>query len=147
MPAQEYRKESRQRVSFMGYNKKFPLPRPNEIKFTYCKIPIPGAPKTGMLQRRFYDCGYCAGCGQRQMYRETASVAGFPFLCEDCYRMVYRYSLNTSDPYRIKALREDDEVDEEMTCKVIDCGRRMTIDDNLPLQTMLYYDSMDPNEE
>ena len=127
--------------------KRFPLPKPGSVRFTYCKIPIEDAPKTGMLERRFYDCGYCAGCDERHPYVKTASVAGFPFLCEECYRMVYRYRCYTIDPYRIKKMREDEEVSIEITRKVINSGRELEINENLFLTGLIYEHMRNEDEE
>jgi hypothetical protein len=107
--------------------KKFPLPKPGDVRFTYCEIPIEGAPRTGMMERRFYDCGYCAGCDERHPFVKTASVEGFPFLCEDCYRMVYKYSCFTTDPYGIKRMERDEEVSIATTRKVINSGRKLEL--------------------
>ncbi len=118
--------------------KRFPLPKPGTVKFTYCKIPIAGAPRTGMVERRFYDCGYCTGCNKRYRGVETASVAGFPFLCENCYQMVYQYSLHKEDPYGIKGLWEDDEVSAETTRKVIACAKRLDFINDTIQNAMIY---------
>ena len=126
--------------------KKFPLPKPGAVRFTYCKIPIEGAPRTGMMERRFYDCGYCAGCDERHPYMATASVEGFPFLCEDCYRMVYKYSCFTTDPYGIKRMGRDEEVSIATTRKVINSGRNLErIEQNMTAGLM--YEQFRDDEE
>ncbi|MCR5452161.1 MAG: hypothetical protein K6F00_05975 [Lachnospiraceae bacterium] len=101
------------------------------------KIPIEGAPRTGRRDRLFHDHGYCAGCGEDHMNLKTASVAGFPFLCENCYRMVYKYSCFTTDPYRIKKMPRDEMVSVEITRKVIQSGRRLEgIEDTMRIWVM-----------
>ncbi|MCR5452252.1 MAG: hypothetical protein K6F00_06450 [Lachnospiraceae bacterium] len=89
------------------------------------KVPIEGAPRTGSRDRLFRDHGYCAGCGENHINLKTASVAGFPFLCKNCYSMVYKYSCFREDPYRIKKMPRDEMVSIEKTRKVIQSGRRL----------------------
>ena len=126
--------------------KRFPLPKPAAVKFTYCKLPIEGAPKSSRIERLFYDCGYCAGCNERHIGVKTASVAGFPFLCENCYRMVFQYSQHIEDPYRIKHMWEDDEVSVETTRKVIASAKRLDFIDQT-MRNALIYKVVSDNEE
>ena len=134
----------------MSLKKRFPLPNPFAVKFTYCKIPIEDAPKTSRIERKFHDCGYCAGCDKRRMGQKTASVAGFPFLCENCYRMVYLYSRYVQDPYRIKSMWEDEKVSVKTTRKIIACARRLEFV-NQSIQGAMIYEMFlnreDPDEE
>ena len=118
--------------------KRFPLPKPGAVKFTYCKLPVEGNPKTSRIERKFYDCGYCAGCNERHIGVKTASVAGFPFLCENCYRMVFQYSQHIEDPYGIKRMWEDDEVSVETTRKIIACAKRLEFTNQTMLNALMY---------
>ena len=118
--------------------KRFPLPKPGAVKFTYCKLPVEGNPKTSRIERKFYDCGYCAGCDERHIGVKTASVAGFPFLCENCYRMVFQYSQHIEDPYGIKRMWEDEEVSVEKTRKIIACAKRLEFTNQTMLNALMY---------